>query len=37
MVQVKFAHRFDSPGSLEVKDGKLDFDKNYLNFNAFGK
>lgn len=35
-IQVKFAHRWDSPGCIEVKDEKVEITKDSLSFSAYG-
>lgn len=34
-IQIKYAHRFDAPGCLEVKKETIDIDGNLLNFRAY--
>lgn len=36
LLQIKFAHRHDAPGCLEVKNEKIHFSENAMNFSAFG-
>lgn len=36
LLQIKFAHRHDAPGCLEVKNEKIEFSENKIHFSAFG-
>ena len=33
-MDIKFAHRFDSPGCLDIKDDSVEFEKNRIKFNG---